>query len=42
MRFNDLTGKRFGRLVVLRKDYYNEKQHQTSWWCKCDCSSEFS
>ena len=38
----DLTGQRFGKLTVIRKD---EKQKRTSdrsclWLCKCDCGNE--
>ena len=39
-RFNDLTGKVFGRLTVLYKDYYNDKHHATYWRCKCQCGNE--
>jgi hypothetical protein len=30
-----LTGKRFGRLLVKRLAYV--KNHQTYWFCRCDC-----
>lgn len=37
----DLTGKRFGRLTVLRKVPYEEQKYNTDqspiWECKCDC-----
>lgn len=35
----DITGKRFGRLVVLGRNYEEEKKHNnnTYWNCKCDC-----
>ena len=40
--FIDLTGKRFGRLVVIKriKDREKEnKQHTTFWECECDCGN---
>lgn len=38
MKFIDLTGKRFGRLVVLRRtDNIGKKP---AWVCKCDCGNE--
>lgn len=33
----DLTGKRFGRLTVLRK---TSSGHSTMWLCRCDCGNE--
>lgn len=48
MRLKDLTGKRFGRLVVLERaeDYVtlmpggqNGKRY-TVWRCQCDCGNE--
>lgn len=38
--FIDLTGKRFGRLVVLGKDV----KHGNNWYwkCRCDCGNEVS
>ena len=38
-RLNDLTGKRFGRLVVLNKTTHNDSI-KTFWRCKCDCGNE--
>ena len=35
-RFRDLTGERFGRLLVLQRDGAN-KHGQVKWWCECDC-----
>lgn len=32
----DLTGQRFGRLVVQRLDHYNDR-HVSYWECLCDC-----
>lgn len=37
----DLTGRRFGRLVVLyRYGYSDEKKKYITWMCKCDCGNE--
>lgn len=32
----DLTGKRFGRLVVLEESVIGEKE-RSHWICQCDC-----
>ena len=37
-RLNNLTGMRFGRLVVLHRARNNGKS--TMWLCKCDCGNE--
>ena len=37
MRFIDRTGKRFGRLVVLHRDY--NKGNRVAWLCECDCGN---
>lgn len=35
----DLTGKRFGRLIVIKRA--DEKKYgQVTWLCKCDCGNE--
>ena len=34
----DLTGQRFGRLVVIRE--YGRKNGHVAWLCKCDCGNE--
>lgn len=36
---DDLTGRRFGRLVVLNREA-NNKHGRTTWRCKCDCGAE--
>ena len=37
MRLNDLTGNRFGRLLVMsRADNIGSK---TAWLCRCDCGN---
>lgn len=38
MEHLDLTGKRFGRLVVLNKQGHKGKD--IAWKCKCDCGKE--
>lgn len=35
----DLTGQRFGRLVVLEFSGY-DKNHKALWNCKCDCGEQ--
>ena len=35
----DLTGQRFGRLVVLRRDQ-NDRNGKATWRCQCDCGKE--
>lgn len=37
-RFEDLTGKRYGRLIVTGLDYL-EDRHTTWWKCECDCGN---
>ena len=34
----DLTGQRFGRLLVIRE--YGRKHGRVAWLCKCDCGHE--
>lgn len=38
MRYNDLTGKRFGRLIVLCRAPNRGNGH-AYWNCKCDCGN---
>jgi len=33
----DLTGKRFGRLVVIKRIRYDKQGHTQIWKCICDC-----
>ena len=35
----DLTGQRFGRLLVIR-EYGRSKNRQVTWLCRCDCGAE--
>jgi len=37
--FQDLTGHKFGRLVVIKRAE-NSKTGQTRWLCRCDCGNE--
>lgn len=37
-RFIDLTGKKFGRLIVIKRVLNQNKR--TMWLCKCECSKE--
>ena len=36
-KFDDLSGQRFGKLVVLRRVLNEGKGHGTRFLCKCDC-----
>ena len=38
-KHKDMTGLRFGRLVVLSRAENNARQ-DAQWLCKCDCGSE--
>ena len=38
-RLNDLTGRRFGQLTVLRKTE-SDAQHKPQWLCQCDCGKQ--
>ena len=41
MRLKDLTGQRFGRLVVVKKaDWVKTKSTGANWLCRCDCGNE--
>lgn len=41
MPFIDLTGQKFNRLTVIKKDEEKSKQHKRPYWlCKCDCGKE--
>jgi len=39
MKFNDLTGKKFGRLKVLCR-IENDKNNKVIWLCECDCGNK--
>lgn len=36
----DMTGEKFGRLVVIR--FHHRDRHDTWWLCKCECGKEKS
>jgi len=36
----DMTGQRYGRLVVLRRAAYNTNNNKPLWVCRCDCGNE--
>lgn len=38
-RFIDLSGQRFGRLIILDRNK-NNKHNQVMWRCRCDCGKE--
>lgn len=44
MKFIDLTGQRYGRLVVLErvanKTYNGKNKSRTQWLCQCDCGNQ--
>lgn len=35
--YNDLTGKRFGKLIVIKR--VGSKNSSPTWECKCDCGN---
>lgn len=42
-KFNDLTGRRFGKLTVIKrvKDYISKNgKKRTQWLCQCDCGNK--
>lgn len=39
MKIIDLTGERFGSLVVIRRDE-NDKNGSPRWLCRCDCGQQ--
>ena len=44
---DDLSGRRFGHILVLERDYtyrkeHNIKRYSTYWKCQCDCGNIFS
>ena len=39
MKFNDLTGNRYGKLTVIKR-VYKEGDNNTYWLCKCDCGNK--
>ena len=39
-KFEDLSGKRYGKLVVLNLDENQENGKDKRWICRCDCGNE--
>ena len=39
MRFDDLTGKRFGKLTIIKRLESSKSGHSSMWQCKCDCGT---
>ena len=42
LRYEDLTGKRFGKLTVIREDPERSNQGNVKWICRCDCGNTVS
>lgn len=40
MRFNDLSGRRFGRLTVIQRMASNDANNKVVWLCQCDCGQQ--
>ena len=38
-KFIDLTGQKFGRLIVLERSNICKKGHTTFWLCQCNCGN---
>ncbi|MBP5422145.1 MAG: hypothetical protein J6Y78_06880 [Paludibacteraceae bacterium] len=36
----DMTGERYGRLVVIRRADHNTENNKPKWLCRCDCGNE--
>lgn len=44
-KFKDLTGKKYGRLTVIKRDndrVARKGKKRTYWLCRCDCGNEIS
>ena len=39
-KFQDLSGQKFNRLTVIRRD--ESVLNKVSWICKCECGNEIS
>lgn len=39
-RHKEMTGKRFGKLTIIKKYPINDRDNTTQWICKCDCGKE--
>lgn len=38
-KFKDITGQRFGRLVVIERVHPNDARNKVCWLCICDCEN---
>lgn len=38
--FRNLAGKKFGRLLVVKKHYRMDKNRHLMWLCQCDCGNK--
>jgi len=36
----ELTGQKFGKLLVLSRHFENYKGKESQWVCKCDCENK--
>ena len=36
----DIKGRKFGRLMVIKREYPNTKLRAARWLCKCECGNE--
>ncbi len=41
-RAKDLTGRKFGKLQVIERDWSKDKFRRAMWKCRCDCGSIIS
>ena len=37
LKLEDLTGRKFGRLTVIKLHHYDESSRQYYWLCECEC-----
>lgn len=42
MKKIEMTGKKFGRLVVIKEAMERSKDRRVCWVCKCDCGNEIT
>ena len=36
----DLTGRKFGKLMIIKRSYPNQRNGHLMWLCKCECGIE--
>jgi len=41
-KIEDLTGKKFGLLTVIRRDDEHSSDRNVKWICRCECGTEIS